>query len=178
MFAYCNNSPIFYTDDSGTRPVAYGENGEESARSRERAYTKRTPPVDLTDVLTAFMQDNAAEFAEYVKDNGKVKGAKYFYENVKDGGSLDIKLQDDWAFQDGVSYVFRCKGLRHDDPGNINFGYVGAVLFGEGVLCFGAGVNQISKWGFEYGDITTWFDDPRDNEMIKWGYTLYQEEYQ
>ena len=65
--------------------------------------------------------------------------------------------------------------LRYDDPGNINFGYVGAVLFSEEILCLGAGVNQISKYGFRFGDFSTFFDDPRDNMMIKLGYALYWE---
>ncbi|MBE6713382.1 MAG: hypothetical protein E7580_07695 [Ruminococcaceae bacterium] len=98
------------------------------------------------------------------------------YENVTDGGNLDIKTQDEWNFEEGKEYLFNGRTLRYDDPGNINFGYVGAILFPEGFLCFGAGINQISKFGFECGDITTWYDDPRDNEMIKYGYQLYQRE--
>lgn len=65
--------------------------------------------------------------------------------------------------------------LRYDDPGNINYGYVGAILFDLEVLWFFAGANQVYNHGFQYGDSSTYFDDPRDREMIERGYTLYTE---
>ena len=179
MFAYCNNNPVLYTDICGTRPIAYNEGGIESEDTRKwsYAYMNRKTNVDLTDTLTSFMQDNVKTLSAYKNENGYIDAVLYFYNNVKDGGSLDIKLQDDWTFNPGFTYSFNGVILRYDDPGNINFGYVGAVLFSEEVLCCGAGINQVSKWGFKYGNITTWFDDPRDNEMIKWGYDLYWEKY-
>lgn len=88
-------------------------------------------------------------------------------------GALDIKLQDKWKFDEGQLYSFDKQILRYDDPGNINFGYVGAVIFPEAVLCFGAGMNQIKKHGFKFGDLSKWYDDPRDNTIIKYGYDLY-----
>ena len=129
--------------------------------------------VDLTEKLTEFMEENVAEFEEYIDKNGTAAAAIYFLKNVVDGGVLDIKLQDEWSFEEGQMYIFNGRELRYDDPGNINFGYVGAVLFPEEMLCFGAGMNQISKYWFAFGDISTWFDDPRDNAMIKYGYSLY-----
>lgn len=131
--------------------------------------------IDLTDALTSYMDKNARDLQEYKKEHGFAKAAVYFYNNVKDGGALDIKLQESWKFEEGKVYLFNGEPLRFDDPGNINFGYVGAVLFPEIVLCAGAGANQISKWGFRFGNPTTFYDDPRDNEMIKYGYSLYEE---
>ena len=119
------------------------------------------------------MINNATELKQYKKDNGTVKAMLYFYKNVTDGGSLDIKLQDEWKFEDDRKYLFNGIELRYDDPGNINFGYVGAVIFPEIILCAGAGLNQIGKYGFKFGDISTFFDDPRDNKMIKYGFSLY-----
>ena len=127
-------------------------------------------------IYHVFMRDNADKLQSYLNKNGRIKAALYFYENVIDGGDLDIKLQDEWKFEEGKTYTYNGMVLRYDDPGNINFGYVGAVLFSEGILCFGAGVNQISKYGFKFGDISTFYDDPRDNEMIKLGYSIYQED--
>ena len=119
------------------------------------------------------MQQNATDFKNYINDHGVASAAVHFYENVKDGGKLDIKLTEEWKFEDGKMYIYNGNILRYDDPGNINFGYVGAVLFPLDVLCFGAGMNQISNYGFQFGDFSTFFDDPRDNEMIKYGYSLY-----
>ena len=105
---------------------------------------------------------------------GSIETWKYFKANVIDGGSLDIKLQDDRKFENGKIYLYNGQKLRYDDPGNINFGYVGAAIFPRAILCFGAGVNQISKHGLKYGDISTFWDDPTDNRMIKYGYGLYK----
>lgn len=33
--------------------------------------------------------------------------------------------------------------------------------------------NQIAKYGLKDGNIKTYFDDPRDQEMIRYGYHLY-----
>lgn len=169
MFAYCNNNSVCYTDYTGHAAIpskahcliddGYGD----------------SPIVDLTKKLNEYMQDNAQKLQEYYDSNGFLAAAVYFYNNVKDGGALDIKLQDEWKFEEGKTYYYNGKELRYDDPGNINFGYVGAVLFSETILCCGAGFNQISKYGFYFGDITTFYDDPRDNEMIKLGYRVYWE---
>ena len=121
------------------------------------------------------MQENDETLTEYIKENGKQKAIVYFYHSVKDDGDLDIKKQAEWKFEDNTQYYFHGMLLRYDDPGNINFGYVGAVLFDVNVLCFGAGLNQIKNYGFRYGNFFTFFDDPRDQEMIKKGYKFYMD---
>ena len=126
-------------------------------------------------VIVAIVKRTKSGFTTeaYEDENGFLPAAIYFYNNVKDGGKLDIKLSDEWKFETGKIYVYNGRGLRYDDPGNINFGFVGAVIFPLDVLCFGAGANQVKNYGFRFGDFSTFFDDPRDNEMIKYGYTLY-----
>ena len=172
MFVYCLNSPAGYIDITGntarflTFCCIYDGSG-----SGEKTI------VDLTDILNEFMRENAKILQEFYDEHSYASSLIFFYNNVKDGGALDIKLQEDWKFEEGKSYYYNGIELRYDDPGNINFGYVGAVLFSEGTLCFGAGVNQISKFGFQFGDLSTFYDDPRDNEMIKLGYSKYWEDH-
>ena len=136
-------------------------------------FERKPEPIDLTEKLTSYMEQNAMDLMTYRNDNGTVKAWFYFKDNVTDGGALDIKLQDEWKFEEGHSYSFNKQILRYDDPGNINFGYVGAVIFPEEFLCFGAGLNQIKKHRFKFGNLSTWYDDPRDNAMIKYGSSLY-----
>ena len=179
MFAYCESDPINFVDCSGARPIINSIDGKESKaeRSLSCAYMYQRDVVDLTGTLMEFMDDNVETLVKYKETHGYSDAVVYFYSNVVDGGALDIKLQDEWKFQPDTKYLFNGMELRYDDPGNINFGYVGAVLFPEVILCAGAGANQISKWGFEFGDISTFYDDPRDNSMIKYGYQLYRENY-
>ena len=178
MFAYCNDNPTNYVDSLGTRPIVNSINGKETDEERawSFAYMNRRHIVDLTDTLNSYMKTNVETLVEYKEAHGYVDAAIYFYNNVKDGGALDIKLQDEWKFEEGKTYLFNGEKLRYDDPGNINFGYVGAVLFPEIILCAGAGANQVMKWGFKFGDLSTFYDDPRDNAMIKYGYSLYWED--
>ena len=167
QFSYCLNNPVIYRDPHGMAPIFapfHVYNGE---------YSADYEIVDLTEKLTSFMRFNADKLQEYYYTNGFAATALYFYQNVTDGGSLDIKLQEEWKFDSGKVYLFNGNRLRMDDPGNINFGYVGAVIFPLDILCLGAGLNQIKNWGFEFGDFSTFFDDPRDNQMIKYGYALY-----
>ena len=142
-------------------------------RTKSASWHEKKNAVDLTEKLTAFMENNAQKFETYIDTYGRAKAMIYFYENVNNGGALDIKLQDEWKFEIGKTYYFNGKKLRYDDPGNINYGYVGAVLFPDVILCMAAGGNQVKNHGFKFGDISTWYDDPRDNEMIKYGYSLY-----
>lgn len=173
LYFYCGNNSVNNTDPLGT--CYYNANGEWRHDNWEYlgGYVRKPEPIDLTQKLTDYMEENAADLKDYKNNNGMAKTIIHFYKNVTDGGSLDIKLQDEWKFEEGQLYSFNKKILRYDDPGNINFGYVGAVIFSENILCFGAGMNQIKKFGFKFGDLSTWYDDPQDNAMIKYGYNLY-----
>ena len=131
MFAYCLNNPVNFADPSGYRCICLTRRVN---TKRHRCESSPNQTVDLTEKLTDFMEDNANELEEYKEENGTIKAYVYFITNVTDGGSLDIKLQDEWKFEDGIEYTFNGKVLRYDDPGNINFGYVGAVLFSEEIL--------------------------------------------
>ncbi len=174
MFAYCINCPTRYSDDGGSRPVVGDNPNTESQEEREASivavYGIR---VDITEMLTLYMEYNAEQLKKYLREHGYYMTVVYFCSLVKDGGDLDIKRRPEWQFEPGKRYYFNKTLLRYDDPGNICFGYVGAVLFDVNTLCFGAGVNQISKFGFRFGNLTTYYDDPRDNAMIKRGYSLY-----
>lgn len=128
-------------------------------------------------VLNEFMENNVNTLVDYKEEHGYISAFKYFLNNVNDGGALDIKLQDEWKFEEGKTYLYYGRELRFDDPGNINYGYVGTVLLNKRILCFGAGLNQFSKYGTSSGDILTWFDDPRDNLMVKYGVYIFKEKH-
>ncbi|MBQ8833733.1 MAG: cell wall-binding repeat-containing protein [Oscillospiraceae bacterium] len=133
--------------------------------------------VDLTEKLDALMHQSAAELKSVRVKYGYYVAAVYYYEKVKDGGDWDIKLTDEWKFEEGKTYVYQGRVMRWDDPGNIHFGYVGAILFPEEFVCFGAGMNNITKFGLSAGSIESYYDDPRDQEMMRWGYQLYKSGY-
>lgn len=181
MFVYCGNNPVAYCDPFGNRYC------EATSVSKESAYNRFLSCqfqnfvvqeelgliVDLTDTLNGFMQKNLETLREYKNNNGYIKTRLYFYSNVKDGGDLDIKLQDEWQFESGKKYMYNGMVLRYDDPGNINFGYLGAELFPQIVLCIGAGINQLTKPDVPH-NVFSFFDDPRDTYMIKYGYGIYK----
>ena len=133
--------------------------------------------VDLTEKLDTLMQVNAAALEQFLAEKGYVLAALFYHAMVTDGGDWDIKLQDEWRFEPGKTYVYRGKVLRMDDPGNIHFGYTGAILFPEEFVCFGAGMNNLLKFGFDQGDLESYYDDPQDQEMMRWGYQMYKEQH-
>ena len=183
MFAYCLNNPIVFCDPDGFCSYQSSLGGwvdcGKADCSKSKAFLPHLRNIeDITEKLLSYMDQNVEILKNYKENHSLLETWLYFIINVRDEGPLDIKLQGEWKFEEGVEYVFKGRTLRFDAPGNINYGYVGGVLFSEDFLCFGAGINQISKYGFTYGDITTWFDDPRDTEMIKYGYSLYKERYQ
>ena len=171
MFAYCINNPISFFDILGTCP--YNGTVADFRRLEQGLPSLDCTCIDITDKLNLFMKTNSDKLKKHMENHNFYESAIYFYNIVKDDGELDIKLKDDWKFEGGTTYLFNNIELRYDDPGNINFGFVGAALFPEQVLCLGAGLNQIKKFGFKFGNILIFYDDPRDNIMIKYGYHLY-----
>ena len=133
--------------------------------------------VDLTEKLDKLMRKNAAYLKKIEAKYGYAVAAVYYYLKVTDGGDWDIKRTNEWKFEKGVTYVYQGVELRMDDPGNIHFGYVGAVIFSEEFVCFGAGFNNFMKFGFRDGDFSSYFDDPQDQEMMRWGHRLYKQGY-
>ena len=177
MYVYCYNNPILFRDKSGTRPIAgttlTGETDMERAISFDYMNNRKTT-VDWTNKLMNFMNKNVTEFQVYIDTHGLLKTMFYFYFKVDNGGLWDIKCKEEWQFEPGKKYFFKGEELRQDDPGNINYGYVGAVYFPLDILCLMAGGNQITNHGFKFGNIWTYFDDFRDNEMVKKGFYLYK----
>ena len=133
--------------------------------------------VDITEKLDNLMHQSAAELTRIRDRFGYTVAATYYYLKVTDGGDWDIKRTAPWKFEEGKIYVYQGKVMRMDDPGNIHFGYVGAVIFPEEFVCFGAGMNNVSKFGYTTGDFASYYDDPQDQEMMRWGYHLYESGY-
>ena len=133
--------------------------------------------VDITEKLDNLMHQSAAELTRIRDRFGYAVAATYYYLKVTDGGDWDIKRTAPWKFEEGKIYVYQGKVMRMDDPGNIHFGYVGAVIFPEEFVCFGAGMNNVSKFGYTTGDFASYYDDPQDQEMMRWGYHLYESGY-
>ena len=133
--------------------------------------------VDLTEKLDALMHKNAKTMRSVLAKYGRYYAAYYYYHKVKDGGDWDIKRTNEWKFEEGKTYIYQGRVLRMDDPGNIHFGYVGAVVFVEEAVCIGAGLNNISKFGFTTGNFKSYYDDPQDQEMMRWGHRLYTSGY-
>ena len=129
--------------------------------------------VDMTPKMTEFMESSAADVEAYKNKYGLIPAMFYFYNNVNDRGIWDIKLKEEWQFDENTVYTFRGRRMRYDDHGNICFAYIGGVVFSKEALCMGAGINQTTKFDYTFGDMKTWYDDPRDTVMIRYGHDLY-----
>lgn len=157
-FAYCENEPMNNKDYYG--------------------YAAK----DITSKLLNLMRRNAGSLADILSKNiskyGQVKGKEqtiiYFIKCVKTGGIWDFKYKAEWKLKNTDYFVFLGLKLMFDDPGNIHFGYVGSVLFGEKALKTGAGLYQIISGTSDFKYVKSYFDDPRDSEMISFGCNLFK----
>ena len=117
------------------------------------------------------------KYVKLYKPSTIIKFYKHFINLVKNGGAFDLKRKKEWKFKKGNKYYYKKKKLRYDDPGNIHFGYIGYAFFPKTVLTMGAGGYQLittaknkkDKWKFW----SSFGDDPRDTQMIKWGYEIH-----
>jgi hypothetical protein len=152
-------------------------------------------PDKTEDFKIAMQQTNdffSKKNAEFTAKESKILGGwlgkaydrlDYFKSQVTNNSPYDLKraegpfnVNGDVNFLNGYGF-FEGKLLRSDDFGNFNYG-IAAKAFGvpEFVGEVGAGIRQF----FDYfkrdspmGGISTFFDDPKDNYMIKQGYKYY-----
>jgi len=105
----------------------------------------------------------------------------YFKEKVKDKGDWDLKYTDEYdseKYKNG--FIYAGQRVGSDAPGNIHYGYVGAVPWWSSpdVLLGHAGENQVEgrrslpEWQNPYFR----GDDPVDQVNILWGIWLYYDE--
>ena len=157
----------------------FGANPFESREVRvfydemEHLDTTKVEVIDMTDKMNEFMHTCSADLTEFRKKYGLIPAMIYFYINVNDGGVWDIKLQEEWEMSHEKIYLYNGKRMRYDDHGNICFAYIGAVIFSKDALSMGAGINQTTKYDYQFGNSKTWYDDPRDTVMIRYGHDLY-----
>lgn len=86
---------------------------------------------------------------------------------------------NDWdikdRFKSNITYEYQGKELRFDDVGNIHYGYVGRTMFPLTILQQAGGLLSTIQYG-PRGDISSYFDEPRDQEMVAYGYYLWDRE--
>ena len=186
MFAYCLNNPVMYVDPSGCAPsdialyyyimqvINFVFAGQDILYKLLGIDNPSIPAngEDITKKLDSEMRKNASILSNYKDEHGYIKAVRFFLNQVRTGGEWDFKNRKDWALDPNKVYIYNGKKLKHDDIGNIHFGYVGRVLFSEEILCIGAGLYQLldnpSGWS-----IDSYFDDPRDQEAIRFGSSLW-----
>ena len=164
LYSYFNAKIIRTSSNS------YGNTGERLYESKSVFYKSVR---DITKRLNKAMQENAQLFKDYIEKNGKIKGALFFYEMVRTDGDWDLKSQKEWNLNAGEVYMYNGKEVRFDAPGNIHYGYVGSVMFNEVILVLFAGGYQIKSGTSNPLYSGSFYDDPYDTEMIKYGINLY-----
>ena len=154
LYAYCANNPINFTDPSGHKKV-------DITKKLRKAMKKH---------YEAFRGNYWSNIYMYGAIGGRTNSIKYFINKVKSEGKWDLKYS--WKLKSSKKYKFGKKTLAYDDPGNIHFGYVGAFMFTSKVLRLGAGLYQSKSATSSLSFYKSYGDDPRDSEMIKYGYKL------
>ncbi|MBQ8304869.1 MAG: hypothetical protein IJX90_01425, partial [Blautia sp.] len=181
MFLYCLNNPISRIDIDGKVGVQVLIVAVVSLTKAVMSFPYDNPRrIDWTEKLDTEIEKNYAELVKYRKQHNLWSTLMFFVNKVKTGGDWDFKNKSEWDMISGYDYYYRNKLLRHDDPGNIHYGYVGAALFHGNALASFAGKYQAIQ-DFCHGkspQFNHWYsylDDPRDTEMIVYGYLLWQQ---
>ncbi len=180
MYAYCLNNPIYYLDKTGYEPLPFWQILQMIGLVTSLIpifenliiVIQKYVPIDVTEKLNNEMRKNAAILSKYKDEHGYFEAVKFFVNQVRTGGEWDFKYREDWALDSNRRYLYDGKELKHDDIGNIHFGYVGRVLFSEEILCIGAGIYQLYDNDMGWS-IDSYFDDPRDQEAIRFGSSLW-----
>lgn len=120
---------------------------------------------NLLEGITSFPQD----YLNYMMD---------FYYDVKTGGPWDLKYSThgySYAELGNKDYaMYNGDKMQKDDFGNITFG-IAAAAYGLPMefARTGAGYYQILSGTSHLSYMTSYWDDPRDSEMIARGYAIF-----
>ena len=191
MYAYTNNSYINYLDKNGH--IFFGmvlglsaiggallanaiyQNSKAQKEINDYQWKKPNTPNDTSFHST--LQNNANKVKNDTKNMNPAQKLGYFVNNVKSGGTYDLKNQPEW--EDKTIYYNNIV-MEPQDIGNYHFGYIGRALgYDIGFLTLGAGAYQVksgtSKIGYCFS-ITSTCDDPRDSYFIRLGAIAYDNE--
>jgi len=142
--------------------------------------------VNMRYVIATMPMDNPLEV---------VQTLAWFHQQVQAGGPMDFKNQASWESalsgtyylgEDSIQFLVNGVLMTSADLGNINFGYVGALMgIGTDVLLLEAGVAQLQKdYGYDLARAhfealscgeTKWYgDQPDDYQNILIGIGMAQ----
>ncbi len=197
-------------------------NEEWDIAEAEKPPVNATNAPDYTDAINQALEKNIDKFAMYKCSRALVEDykAKYtffeyperyanawtadnilliasmkeFYEQMKTGGPMDIKVEEMWEDMFGNSapftrdpFIFEGEAITADELGNINYGYVGTALgYSEEVLLAGGGFAHSKAIARSSGNNERYFiviglsqenfgERPEDVIRIKQGIELYKE---
>ena len=188
LYMYCGNNPVNMTDPSGhlfsyldgSRDpfgVEYGLYDGTAADFHRLEHGQ--PPigrrrVDITAKLDRTMHRNGNIIYNYRKNHTFLETFLFFADKERNNGEWDLKRA--WNLDPDANYIYHGKVFRYDDIGNIHYGYVGGFITSPLTLLLAGGAVQVkTDKGFKYsGD--SFFDDPRDQFMILYGYSLWYQD--
>ena len=183
MFAYCKNCPVGNTDTRGNRP-------EWCLIICDGGSTSQPEPKDITKEFTELMRIHANQLVNHLFLSWMDYSDKYSIDEAYEKAFMDtrwffaqqVKTNGEWDLKNGKVYpyyeefVFNGPVVNGQDLGNIHYGFVGAsVIPKESILHFFAGMYQIIS-GTKREYAFWYFDEPRDYDMIEYGFNLYYED--
>ena len=185
LFAYCGNSPVNRVDPKGNRWVrAFIKTVfvitkiictiKEIKRVKKELSSLPRPKANITKSFRNTLRSNANTIKKSKKNDGYIKTAKLFYNNVRNKGPWDLKQQTEYQ----GTFQFNEFVIQTQDIGNINFGYTGKALgLPDWVLLAGAGVAQMLAGTSNFSFVmASNGDDLRDQMYILYGIMLYKED--
>ncbi len=155
-YSYARNNPILLTDPTGD--------------SVYKANDGTTTTFDDSDTNTYYEQNDInmiQKNAEFMKNNQL--DFKEFYKQVSEGKPWDFKNNP----KDKQTHHFWNGSLVTDEVfGNLHYGFMGQLGgFGLSMILAGAGAAQIKANTSDISFVFSNFDDPRDQENIKKGFS-------
>lgn len=134
-----------------------------------------TVMYDVTNEFTLLMRQNAAYMAYFASldyDMGTYPALTgfEFADKVRPGGVWDYKLTYGYS----NSYIYDGQVKTGEDMGNFHYGFVGrAATFEASLLLSAAGAVQLYAGSWEPAWWSTYFDDPKDQAMISYGISMW-----
>ncbi len=208
-YGYCWGNPVGLVDFDGKAPdpatvltgwaAGRAEAAQELIDEARAAYDNQRvtmsatvfpePTEDMPDytaVVNEWLIKKEIEFMAWKRGTNDMAVMVHFYNQVKTGGPMDIKEEENWnkAFSvdhpGGSYFIYNGDVVDPGTLGNITYGYIGASLgYPDVLLYYGGGYANMKNLGEKYiatvPFMPNYGDAPEDIESIKKGIDLYHD---
>ena len=189
VFAYCNGNPVFYTDNSGTRPVVGASSSNESYAERKLSFAYMNNSKIYTDIIDAVTDAGISASKKTSQDNkehafctysGSIGDTEYYFNGpMINGEHAQVNIVVAGKMKDRLAAITHshpyCNGHIPNDFSIID--PITGQIYGDAAVSYGYGVPMFLAAPNGSFQILFWEDDKIYTGVVNYGLPVDNTKY-